>query len=327
MTPLEGAALAAGATAAGEIAIAASILAWRQGRRRFVGRDKVLVRRMQRAAAPLTGALAGALTSEEDSIFRAAAPRSRLSTFVESRYPLLEFRRALPRALAVGLATAAAGWFTLWFLKIPAGAWTLPITGLSGAVGTWYALGWMQARQETEFIRIFPEIVDQVVRLAGAGVPSMEALSVVAQDAPKPVEPILRNVCDGLLAGLDPEVALRTATDRVRLAEFTMFAAVIRLQRRSGGGVSTAFANLSSTLRERRQTALKAHAATAQSRITLLFLTVMPVLVLLAQRSVAPESIAVLFGTEEGATLLRWGVGLIAAGLLVARTLVQRSVR
>ena len=52
----------------------------------------------------------------------------------------------------------------------------------------------MQARQEAEFVRVFPEIVDQVVRLAGAGVPSMEALSVVTEDAPKPVEPILRTV-------------------------------------------------------------------------------------------------------------------------------------
>ena len=327
MTPLEGATLAAAATAAGEIAIAASIIAWRQGRRRVVGRDKVLLRRMGRAAAPLTRALASAGTSEEDSIFRSTAPRSPLTDFIERRYPLLEFRRALPLALAGGLAAAAAAWFALWFLKIPAGAWTLPIAGLAGAGGVVQALGWMHDRQETEFIRVFPEIVDQVVRLAGAGVPSMEALSVVARDAPKPVEPLLRNVCDGLLAGLDPEVALRTATDRVRLTEFTMFAAVMRLQRQSGGGVSTAFSNLSSTLRERRRSALKAHASTAQSRITLLFLAVIPVLVLLAQQYIAPESIAVLFSTDEGTTLLRWGVGLIAAGLFVARALVQRSTR
>ena len=80
---------------------------------------------------------------------------------------------------------------------------------------------------------------------------------MVAEDAPKPVEPVLRDVCDALVAGLDPDTALRTTTDRLRLAEFTMFAAVIRLQRRSGGGVSVAFANLSKTLRDRRKTALK----------------------------------------------------------------------
>ena len=327
MSPLDTALLAAGVIAAGEIAIAASIVGWRRGRRWHAGRDKVLLRRMRRAAAPLTEPLAGDLSTAEGSIFRTTTAQSGLSRFIESRYPLLTFRHALPRALAAGLAAAAIGWVALWFLKIPTGGWTLPLTGLAGAGGVWYALGWMQARQEAEFIRIFPEIVDQVVRLAGAGVPSMEALSVVTEDAPKPVEPILRGVCDGLVAGLDPEVALRAATERVRMAEFTMFAAVIRLQRRSGGGVSTAFSNLSKTLRERRQMALKAHASTAQSRLTLLILSVMPVLILISQRFVSPASVDVLFGTDQGTTLLQVGVGLIVTGLLVARALVARNSR
>lgn len=327
MTPLEGAFLAAGATAAGEIALATSIIAWRHGRRRNVGRDKALLRRMGRAAAPLTGVPASDLAPGDDSIFRTTSPRSGLSSLVEGRYPLLEFRHALPRALGAGLVVFALAWFSIWFLKIPAGTWTLPLAGLAGAGGFWYALGWLQARQEAEFVRVFPEIVDQVVRLAGAGVPSMEALSVVTEDAPKPVEPILRTVCDGLVAGLDADVALRTATDRVRMAEFTMFAAVIRLQRRSGGGVSTAFSNLSKTLRERRRTALKAHASTAQSRLTLLVLTVVPVLVLLSQRFIAPASVEVLFGTPQGTTVLQSGVALIVTGLLVARALVARSSR
>ena len=327
MTPLDGAFLFAGATAAGEIAIAASILAWRRSKRWHVGRDKVLLRRMRLAAAPLTGAVAGALSPGEDSIFRATSSRSGLSSFVEGVYPLLEFRKALPRALGAGLAAAAAAWLAIWILKIPAGAWTLPLAGLAGAGGIWYALGWLQARQETEFVRTFPEIVDQIVRLAGAGVPSMEALSVVTEDASKPVEPILRSVCDGLIAGLDPDVALRAATVRVRMAEFTMFAAVIRLQRRSGGGVSTAFTNLSNTLRERRQTALKAHASTAQSRLTILVLALIPVVVLLGQRLVAPASVDALFGTPQGTTLLQIGVGLIVTGILVARALVARGSR
>ena len=103
-----------------------------------------------------------------------------------------------------------------------------------------------------------------------------------------------------------------------------MFAAVIRLQRRSGGGISTAFSNLSVTLRERRKTALKAHASTAQTRLTLLVLTLMPVLVLLAQKFIAPASVEILFGTEQGTTLLQWGTGLIVTGILVARAIAAR---
>ena len=324
---MDGAFVAAGAIVAIQIAIAASIIGWRRTRRGFVGRDRVLLRRMRRAAAPLAGGLRSHGSSADESIFRAAAPRSGPARFIERRYPLLELRHTLPRALGAGIAAAAIGWLSIWFLGIPAGSWTLPIAGLAGAGGVWYALGWLQAKQEAEFVRVFPEVVDQVVRLAGAGVPSMEAIAVVSEDAPKPVGPILRGICDALAAGLDANVALRTATDRVRMTEFTMFAGVIRLQQRAGGGVSAAFSNLSKTLRERHQSAQKTHAATAQSRLTLLVLAGMPAVVLLAQSYIAPASVETLFGTDQGTTMLRWGVGLIFAGILIARALVSRALR
>jgi len=316
---------AAGATAMVILGVWAGVAAWRRAG------DPDLRRRLGRAAAPLAGSAgtqpeAGA----EESIFRKTEERSRLAWLrapIESRYPLLDARRAFPLAVGAGCAAAAFAWFSIWFLKIPAGGWTWPACGLAGGGGLWYALGWQQARREAEFVRQFPEIVDQMVRLAGAGVPSVEALSVVTEDAQPPVQPILRSVCDALIAGLDSDTALRMATERVRLAEFAMFAAVIRLQRRSGGGISTAFANLSGTLRERRKIALKAHASTAQTRLTLLVLGVMPPVVLIAQKFTAPQSVELLFGTDQGTTLLQVGTGLIVTGLLVARGIAARASR
>ena len=329
MTPVEGALLAAGVTTVGEIAIAASIISWRYGRGRFVSRDKVLLRRMRRAAAPLTGsASAGMVAGLEESIFRSSENRSALSWLwraIESRYPLLDARRAVPLAAGASVAAAILCWFSIWFLKVPAGGLTLPLAGLAGMGGIWHAMRWQQERQELEFIRLFPEIVDQIVRLAGAGVPSLEAVSAVAADASPPVQPVLRSLCDALLAGVDADTALRMASDRLRLAEFTMFAAVLRLQRRSGGGISAAFANLAQTLRERRASALKIRASTAQSRLTLFVLAMMPVAVLVAQKFITPASVDMLFGTEDGTFLLQVGVGLVVAGLLVARGLIAWS--
>ena len=294
-------------------------------------RDGALTPRLKRVAAPLavpTGSESGA--KDDESIFRPVERRTWLSGLrrrIGSVYPLLEVGRALPIALAGGVAGAGGALGTLWFLRVPADWWTTPAAGLAGVGVAWYTLRTLQARSEAEFIRQFPEIVDQIVRLAGAGVPALEALAAVARDAPKPVGPVLAEVRDGLLAGLDTGTVLRQAGDRVRLAEFTLFAAVIRLQRRSGGGISTAFRNLSETLRERRKTALKAKASTAQTRFTLLILAVMPAIVLVGQKFIAPQSVEILFGTEQGVTLLRWGVALIVTGILVARALAARATR
>lgn len=298
----------------------AGLLAWRRAR------GPGLERRLRLAAAPLLGHAAADAGDTGESIFRSTEKSARVRRLVQSGYPLLD-ARAIPRAAGAGALAAGAAWLSLWFLRVPPGWWTPPLVGLAGIGAAWYTLGWLQARQEAEFVRRFPEVVDQIVRLAGAGVPALEAVSVAAEDAPPPIAPILRRLCDGLLAGLDPDTALRMAADRVRLAEFTLFAAVIRLQRRAGGGISAAFSNLAATLRERRGTVLKAHAATAQTRLTLLVLSVMPVGVLVMQKFTAPHSVEALFGTERGIVLLRWGVGLIVAGLLVARGVAARAAR
>ena len=319
MSPL-GLALAAAVGIALLIAVAGGgVLVWRRMR------DPVLERRLRQVSAPLAGAVLGDAADGEESIFRVREKRTPLRRFVESRYPLLQARRAIPRAVAVGAAALGTAWFALWFLRVPPGWWTLPLIGLAGVGAVGYALGSMQARREAEFVRRFPEIVDQIVRLAGAGVPALEAVSIAAEDAPDPVAPILSGVRDSLLAGLDADTALRMASNRARLSEFTLFAAVIRLQRRAGGGISTAFSNLAVTLRERRSTALKSHASTAQTRLTLLVLSIMPVAVLVMQQFSAPKSVEILFGTEEGLTLLRWGVGLIVTGILVARSIAARG--
>ena len=72
---------------------------------------------------------------------------------------------------------------------------------------------------------------------------------------------------------------------------------------------------------------MKAHSSTAQTRLTLLVLSLMPVLVLVAQSFIAPQSVDILFGTETGNTLLHWGVGMVITGLLVARAIAARGER
>ena len=290
-------------------------------------RDKGLQDRLALVAAPLSEKEAGGEEGTDADIFRAGDGASRLGRvrrFVENRYPLLDAGRVLARAVLAGIVAAAGLWFAMWFLRIPIGWWTMPLTGLGGASAMWYAMAWMQARRANEFSRQFPEIVDQIVRLSAAGVPPLEAIAVVAEDSKEPVKPVLDSVCDGLTGGLDADTALLAVARRVRLAEFTLFTAVIRLQRRAGGGVTGAFANLSAALRARRGTALKAHASTAQTRLTLMVLAVMPAIVLAAQHFMSPESVAVLFDPDRGAMLLQIGVGLIVFGILAARAIAAR---
>ena len=281
--------------------------------------DAGLERRVGMVAAVLGGGAAAKAETHQASVFRSRRRKSRLHERLERRFSLLEGRRAFPKAVAVGFlvavgAVATAAFMHLWpFVPVLApAAW---------AAGSWAFLAVSNARKRSEFGRRFPDVVDHVVRLTRAGLPAVESIAVVAEDAPEPVRSLLREVADEMASGLDPEVVLRGMAARVRIPEFTLFSAALCLQRTTGGGISAALGSLSATLRARLEVEMKAHASTAQTRITLLVLSGVPVLVLAAQSVINPQAVETLF---DSPLLLRWGVGLIVGGVVIAHAIAAR---
>ena len=283
--------------------------------------QRELKRRLNRVAAALKGGtLLDASAGDSVSVFRAQRSKSRLVERLEHKFPMIDVRKVLPKAIglgvlgmvAAGLGAALIGFGLLAILFL------LPVSGLGCS---WAMLAMQDAGQRNEFTKIFPETTDQIVRLVRAGVPSMEAISIVAQEAPPPVGGIMREVASVVAAGLDPETAIRSAAARVRIPAFSLFSAAVCLQMTTGGGISGALGNLSTTLRARYDITLKAKSSTAQTRLTLAIISLVPVVVLAAQNFTNPQTIETLFYTESGGSLLRYGVGLILSGLLVARSL------
>ena len=291
-------------------------------------RQAVLERRIARIVALFPGRgedLEGG--PDEAIIVQSRRGRRRLRALIEARYPLVDPRTALPKAVAFGLVGAAAMAAASWLLRVPFGWWTPALLASAGAAAAWLSLGRFQRQAADAFAAKFPELVDHIVRLSATGVPVVEAVGSVTEHAPHPVKPVLTVFSDQLTAGIDPDEAARTVARRFPIPELVMFLAVIRLQRRSGGGVSAAFSNLSQTLRDRRQTGLKAKASTAQTRFTLLILAVLPFALLLIQNFTSPDSIDMLFNTDTGTLMLRWGFALIAGGLWVARSIAAGAAR
>ncbi len=293
----------------------------------FWPQQRELKRRLTRVAFTLRGStLPDATPGNRVSIFREQRSKSRLVGWLEYQFPLVDVRRALPTAVGLGVlgmiaAGVGAAWMGFGLLAIL----FLPVVGGLGC--GWFALARQDTGQRDAFTKIFPEITDQVVRLVRAGVPSMEAISIVAQEAPPPVGRIMSDVASAVAAGLDPEPAIRGVAARVRIPAFSLFSAAVCLQLTTGGGLSGALGNLSATLRARHDVALKAKSSTAQTRLTLAIISLVPVAVLITQNFTNPKAIETLFHTESGGTLLRYGVGLILSGLLVARTLSARIGR
>ncbi len=285
--------------------------------------QRELKRRLDRVAAALKGETSTDTTGGSVSIFREQRSKSRLIERLEHQFPMIEVRKVLPKAVGLGVLGALATGLGAAFMGF--GALTILFLLLVSGLGcSWAVLAMQDTGQRNEFTKIFSETTDQVVRLVRAGVPAMEAISIVAQEAPPPVGGILREVASATTAGLDPETAISSTAARVRIPAFSLFSAAICLQLTTGGGIAGALGNLSATLRARQDISLKAKSSTAQTRLTLAIISLVPVAVLVTQNFTNPQTIETLFYTESGSTLLRYGVGLILSGLLVARVLSAR---
>ena len=291
-------------------------------------RASTLKPRIQRVAQPIAEESHASEEEIAQGVFRIERKRAWLWSRIEARYPLLQGPQAIGIAggVAVGVGIGLLLALRL-ILQVPGGTWlTMGILGgmIASGFGT---LVWLQAREAKKFTQQFPEVVDQIVQLSRTGMPPLEALSNVVWDTQPPVKGVLEAVRNGLVVGLDADRTMKTVAARVRIPEFTMFCAVLRLQRKAGGGVSEALGNLSSTLRERRKTALKAHSSTAQTRLTLVILIMLPLAVLVTQKFTSPASVDILFNTPSGLTVLRVGIALIVVGLGVAYLLMARGTR
>lgn len=248
-----------------------------------------------------------------------------LFEWIDRRFPMLEGRKVFPKAAAVGVLAAVAAVIAGVLMQF--GALNLLLLPAGWAGGTWAFLSMRNSRMQNQFLQRFPEIVDNVMRLTRVGLPAVEAVAVVAEEAQEPAKRILQQVSKEFASGLEPELVLRGAAARLRIPEFTLFSAALCVQRTTGGALADMLGNLSATLRGRLEVEGKAQASTAQTRITLWVLAAVPVVVLSTQQCTNPQATELLFNTDAGATLLRWGVGLVVAGLLVARGIAARFVR
>ena len=244
--------------------------------------------------------------------------------WLQQRYPLAGGARTGAIAVAVGVTTLMFLVALLIFVRTPP---LLAVAmAIAGAIGAGWSIGSMleNAKREEYNDRLLLAM-DDFQRMVRFGIPTLQALSSAAEAAEEPLRTSLRNILLETGFGVPLEHAIAQEARRVRMSELAMLAAILSTQASTGGTLSESVGNLAMMLRERRDNRAKMKAATAESRITLIILALVPVIGVGIQGATDPEVVGKLFG--EARHLLGIGLALIAGAFVLSWLFIRSAQR
>ena len=219
-----------------------------------------------------------------------------------------------------------------WIVLVPAMVFVgvPPIFAIILSLVAALIVGWnvgtgVEDRKRDAFTNRLVTVVEDFQRLVRFGTSSLRALRSVSETAEEPLAPSLKSILRETDFGVPLEQAMAREAHRIRMGELAMLAAIISTQSGTGGSLSEAVGNLGDMLRERLDSNVRLKATTAESKVTLIVLAIVPVLGVTVQAFLQPEIVDTLLG--EARHLLGIGVGLILSGLFVSWLMIRGTQR
>jgi tight adherence protein B len=206
------------------------------------------------------------------------------------------------------------------------GAGLLPSVVLGGAAALGaprWLLAFLKKRREAQFLNVFPDAVDVIVRGIKAGLPLLECLKMIANEAPEPVRSEFRAIIETQTIGLPLGEACTKLYERVPLPEANFFGIVISIQQKAGGNLSEALGNLSRVLRDRKKMKGKIKAMSMEAKASAIIIAALPVTVMLLVYLTSPTYIELLWTEPLGRLMLACCVVWMSMGVFVMKKMIN----
>src|SRR6201994_4382999 len=186
-----------------------------------------------------------------------------------------------------------------------------------------WVLGFMRRRREKAFTEEFANAIDVIVRSVKAGLPTNEAMRIVAREVPNPVGAEFHNLVESLKVGVTMEQGLKRMMESMPTAEVGFFAIVMTIQGKSGGNLSEALGNLAGVLRDRKRLRGKIKAMSSEAKASAMIIGSLPVAVMGLVYVTTPGYIMKLFTEKTGNLMLAACVFWMSVGITVMRKMIN----
>jgi len=175
-------------------------------------------------------------------------------------------------SIVVGLVAAV-----LSVILMGAGFAPALLTGIAAGVALphWF-VGQMIKRRQRQFLALFPEAIDLMVRSLKSGLPINEAIGIVGQEIGDPVGQEFARIADQIRLGKPLEDALWRTADRLDFPDFKFFVIALGIQRETGGNLAETLDNLANILRSRHQMKLKIKALSSEGKASAMIIGALP---------------------------------------------------
>jgi tight adherence protein B len=189
-----------------------------------------------------------------------------------------------------------------------------------------YYFGWAEGRRTDKFFVQFPEALTMIVRSVRVGIPVMEAMRMVAREAPQPTQREFAKLVEQLSIGVSLEDAIHDMARRSGLPEYRFFATALTLQNQTGGALSETLEGLADVIRRRVAMKARGQALASEGKTSAAILAALPVFTGLMLAVLNPVYIGVLFTDPTGRKIFGLAVVSLTTGILVMRSMIRRSL-
>jgi tight adherence protein B len=194
---------------------------------------------------------------------------------------------------------------------------------LVGFILPWMYVMFQYKRRLSKFAEHLPDALRIMIGGLKAGYGISGGFEMVGQDGPIPVNQEFRIVLAEMELGLSVEVALQNLVERVKTRDTEFFCMAIAMQKETGGNLAELMENLEKTIRERQRITREAKTLLAQSKMSGLFLVIIPLAIGFAIIHMNVQFGQVLLNTPPGRMALLICGTLYVFGLLLMRKVLD----
>lgn len=250
----------------------------------------------------------------------------RVRIFVRLRHLLeqAESSWTVGRLFSLSLLLAATfGWLATYWVptKVLVG-----IVGLAAGAAPYVYLFLRRAHRFRRFEEMLPDCIDLMARALRAGHTITSSIEMVSEEGPEPVASEFRRVFEEQNFGLPLREAMLNLAHRVPLPDVSFLVTAILVQKETGGNLAEILDKAAVVIRERFRLRGQLRVYTAQGRLTGWILAAMPFVMFTVLYMVNPQYERILLEDPAGQKLIYIGIGLMVAGGLFIRRIIDIKV-